>query len=186
MPFPNKDTQFKPGQSGNPAGKPKGRKSLSTMVRDLLENEIDWSKIPLKNSDEFKAKFNDDGILAGEVLVRSALAEAMGKGGSAAREWLRKSGYGDKLQLGGDEDNPAPILGGLNLHTNDSTEEDSSDEDTPEGSAGGNERGEDDSDSVAADPDSPDQEASDQRSERKPATPQKRGDAGVHRDTPDA
>jgi hypothetical protein len=36
MPFPNKDTQFKPGQSGNPKGLPKGSKSFKTRIRELL------------------------------------------------------------------------------------------------------------------------------------------------------
>lgn len=38
MPFPNPDTQFKPGQSGNPAGLPKGTKWLKTRLRELLES----------------------------------------------------------------------------------------------------------------------------------------------------
>lgn len=41
MPFPNKDTQFKKGESGNPLGKPVGTKSLSTILKNMLEEEID-------------------------------------------------------------------------------------------------------------------------------------------------
>ena len=37
MPFPNEETQFKPGQSGNPAGLPKGTKWLKTRLREALE-----------------------------------------------------------------------------------------------------------------------------------------------------
>lgn len=32
-------TQFKPGQSGNPAGKPKGTKHINTWIQELLEDE---------------------------------------------------------------------------------------------------------------------------------------------------
>lgn len=32
--------EFKPGQSGNPAGRPKGSKSLSTVLKEMLEEEI--------------------------------------------------------------------------------------------------------------------------------------------------
>lgn len=39
MPFPNKDTQFKPGQSGNPNGLPKGFKRLSTWINELANDE---------------------------------------------------------------------------------------------------------------------------------------------------
>jgi len=38
MPFPNRETQFKPGQSGNPGGRPKGV-SLTNLIRALLEKE---------------------------------------------------------------------------------------------------------------------------------------------------
>jgi len=46
--IPNEEKgQFKPGQSGNPAGKPKGTKHLSTMLKAMLneEVEIDGQKI---------------------------------------------------------------------------------------------------------------------------------------------
>jgi hypothetical protein len=36
MPFPNRETQFKPGQSGNPGGRPKGT-SLTKLICGLLE-----------------------------------------------------------------------------------------------------------------------------------------------------
>lgn len=39
MPFPNKSTQFQKGQSGNPAGKPKGTKHINTWIQELLEDE---------------------------------------------------------------------------------------------------------------------------------------------------
>jgi hypothetical protein len=34
-----KATQFKPGVSGNPAGKPKGTKHINTWIQELLEDE---------------------------------------------------------------------------------------------------------------------------------------------------
>lgn len=37
--FPNPDTQFKSGVSGNPNGRPKGVKNRSTIVREILELE---------------------------------------------------------------------------------------------------------------------------------------------------
>lgn len=152
------DHKFQPGQSGNPKGRPKGRKSLSTMVRDLLESEIDWKKLPLKNTEEFRKKFGDK-PLAGEVLIRSAYAEAMGKGGTAAREWLRKSGYGDKLALGGDEDNPVPILTTLkkDVPGNESAQEDRQPDQTNQGSSGRDGGGEDRGDTPVPDKPSPDQ-----------------------------
>jgi uncharacterized protein DUF5681 len=38
---PPKAHQFKPGQSGNPKGRPKGAKSEATILRDLLHERIE-------------------------------------------------------------------------------------------------------------------------------------------------
>lgn len=97
--FPSKDHQFKPGESGNPDGKAPGTRSLSTIVRDLLEGEIDWELVPIKGSAEFAEKYKNKS--AWEALVYSAYSKAMA-GDAPAREWLRKSGYGDKLDLTND------------------------------------------------------------------------------------
>ena len=37
---PPKETQFKPGQSGNPDGRPKGSRNLATDLREELDEEI--------------------------------------------------------------------------------------------------------------------------------------------------
>jgi hypothetical protein len=37
---PPKAAQFKPGQSGNPSGKPKGLRSIAHELRDILSEEI--------------------------------------------------------------------------------------------------------------------------------------------------
>ena len=38
--FPNKNTQFEKGQSGNPAGKPTGTLNLKTLIRKVWDEEI--------------------------------------------------------------------------------------------------------------------------------------------------
>lgn len=38
--IPPKDTQFKPGQSGNPKGRPKGRRNTYSVLDDLLNQKI--------------------------------------------------------------------------------------------------------------------------------------------------
>lgn len=91
------NTQFPPGQSGNPAGKPKGARSLSTIIRNLLEGEDDfnWELLP-DNPAELKKKYEN--TVPFEAIVYVASGQAM-RGDQAAREWLRKAGYGDKLDI---------------------------------------------------------------------------------------
>lgn len=91
--FPNKATQFKPGQSGNPKGPKPGYKHISTWIQDMLNDEnfetllndprkgyIDYKGAPLK------------AII--ETAVRRAIA-----GDTRWAEWLAKHGYGEKLRI---------------------------------------------------------------------------------------
>lgn len=92
MPFPNDETQFKPGQSGNPAGKPKGVKHLSTIIQELVD-DIDWSLTSLKNKDELAKKYGKNGMKA---MALVAFSKAM-SGDTKAMDWLAKYGWGNKI-----------------------------------------------------------------------------------------
>lgn len=106
---PPKSGQFAPGKSGNPKGKPKGIKSWSTLVQELLDDSklADkllskkpgwWDQLPGKN--------------AGHAIIVAMMISAMG-GDVKAATWLRRTGYGDKLELGsgdGDEYVPIPVF----------------------------------------------------------------------------
>ena len=88
-------TPFQPGQSGNPDGRPRGIQNWSELVRNLLDDEKLaenllskkpgwWSNLPQKN--------------AGHAIVVAMMIQAMG-GDVKAATWLRRTGYGDKLDL---------------------------------------------------------------------------------------
>lgn len=95
-------SQFKPGQSGNPNGKPKGTKHLSTWIRELMEDE------------SFEAVLADGSTYKGApvkaviiTLINKALA-----GDTKAFDLLGKYGYGVKLSESvAEKELPIPIMG---------------------------------------------------------------------------
>lgn len=84
MPFPNDDTKFKEGESGNPNGRPKGSRNRSTIVREWLEcsenvvNPITGKKEKLQQSD----------------IITLALIKKARKGDVQAFKELMDSGFG--------------------------------------------------------------------------------------------
>lgn len=63
--IPPEEHKFKPGQSGNPNGRPKGARSLSTILREMLEEEIDVNIDGVKSRKQFQ-----------EVIIRKLLKKA--------------------------------------------------------------------------------------------------------------
>jgi hypothetical protein len=89
---PPKSTQFKPGQSGNPTGRPK-RKYLSEVYAELLEHE------------------NEDGEDMATVIARKVLDDALDGDLNAIKEITdRVEGKPRQTNvLSGDPDNPLRI-----------------------------------------------------------------------------
>lgn len=84
-----KDTQFRAGESGNPAGKPKGTKHLSTHIQEML------------NDPEFELKLKDGTALKERpiaAIIKTAVAKSI-SGDNRWAEWLAKHGYGEKLKV---------------------------------------------------------------------------------------
>ena len=104
--IPPEHGKFKPGQSGNPAGKPKGTKHLSTLIREIGEN-IDWSKTTLKNKDQMKELYGNNGWKA---IVYVAMTKAMA-GDPQAMKWLAENGFGKNIDItsGGEKINVALV-----------------------------------------------------------------------------
>lgn len=106
-----KDTQFKPGESGNPAGKPPGTKHLSTYIQEALTDE------------NFELKLKDGSILKEmpiKAIIKTAVAKSV-SGDTRAMEWLAKHGYGEKLNLEV-EDKRTSILERFGIHAGETKE----------------------------------------------------------------
>jgi len=56
-------TRFKPGQSGNPKGRPKNRKNISTVLREVLNENI-----KIKEGDKIKTVSKAEAMVRGTVL----------------------------------------------------------------------------------------------------------------------
>ncbi|TAK47212.1 MAG: hypothetical protein EPO23_12265 [Xanthobacteraceae bacterium] len=95
---PQRHTQFKKGQSGNPKGRPKGAKSLKTAIQKELH-----SKIVVEQNGVKKAIFRNEAIAKG--LVNDAI-----RGRDRPRETVLR--YADEI----DELNDRSSTDSLNEH----------------------------------------------------------------------
>ncbi|WP_273144043.1 DUF5681 domain-containing protein [Oceanicaulis alexandrii] len=92
---PPKRTQFKKGQSGNPRGRPRRKKSLSTMLDEILYKQVEITEGGRRRK-----------VAAVEALLKRQLAEAM-KGDAKAFDRLFKL-----QQMVGSPDNEPDQEGG--------------------------------------------------------------------------
>lgn len=82
-----------PGEVRNPHGRPKGSKNLSSIIREMENEEFDWTHVPLKQKDAV-TKIGSPW----RVITYRALAMAA-NGDIKAMKWLKDAGYGSKLTV---------------------------------------------------------------------------------------
>ena len=98
--------QFKKGESGNPAGRPKGARNRSTIAKKWLEME-EKVKNPITGQDE---KLEQQDIMTLALIKKARLGDVQ------AYKELMDSGYGkgiiqtDHTTLGDKIDTAAPII----------------------------------------------------------------------------
>lgn len=83
---------WKPGQSGNPAGKPKGSRHLSTWIQEMMEDEKFTYKLATGRSAKGAPV---------KAIVKSLILKAL-EGDAKAFDLLAKYGYGSKLDINSD------------------------------------------------------------------------------------
>lgn len=96
--FPNKATQFKPGQSGNPKGITKGTKHISTWIQELM------------NDEEFEARILDSKVGLKEykgapikAIIDVAIVKSI-NGEKAWADWLANNGWKQQLDITSDNE----------------------------------------------------------------------------------
>lgn len=98
----NPSTQFKPGESGNPSGVPKGTKQISTWINQLLNDE----KFVTTIRDGLEIKEYKGAPI--QAIVQAHIRLAL-NGDVRAADMLFKHGGVQKVQLGNDPDNPLTL-----------------------------------------------------------------------------
>lgn len=73
---PPREHRFKPGQSGNPTGRPKGSRNLATAVRKALDQ-----RVPVREDGRYRKRS------ATEVIAQQVVRKAM-TGDLRAAQWL--------------------------------------------------------------------------------------------------
>lgn len=91
--IPPKHSQWKPGQSGNPAGPKPGYKHISTWIEEML------------NDEEFEANLIDSkkGMIEYKgaplrAIIKTAVHKAI-NGDKQWADWLANNGYGSMLKI---------------------------------------------------------------------------------------
>ena len=100
MPFPNPATQFRPGQSGNPGGRPAGR-SIKARLRELLDR-TDFSGKPLPAGKQIADLLSEvilKGALEGDFRFCQFLVENVESSNEIEEIWQRLESLG---KSGGD------------------------------------------------------------------------------------
>lgn len=118
MTNPPEETRWKPGQSGNPAGKKPGTKHLSTHIQEMM-NDPEFELLlshPLRGVETVKGR----PVLA---IVKTAMLKAAA-GDKQWADWLANNGWKQQLDITTNgKDLPTPILGGMSVHRNNSSQE---------------------------------------------------------------
>jgi hypothetical protein len=97
---------WKPGQSGNPTGKPKDIKHLSTWIQEFMEDE-NFTRTLANGRHKKEAPVKS--IVS--VLIHKAV-----DGDMKAFDLLAKYGYGTRVDITSkDQQLPMPLLGGISV-----------------------------------------------------------------------
>ncbi len=92
--------KWQKGTSGNPTGRTRGSKNLATIVRELLEQDID-TKFPL--NDRLKQLIADNGTSYAKAIIYAMLLKALDGD-------VRAATYLTELQLTGEANDDEPGL----------------------------------------------------------------------------
>lgn len=86
--------KFRPGVSGNPGGRPRGSRNLTTAVRQILETEADFKRLPIKDAAKIEKLYK--GATVGQLIAYVQATMAI-NGNTRAAEFLARNGGSPSL-----------------------------------------------------------------------------------------
>lgn len=87
---------IKPGEVRNPKGKPKGTLHLATRIRKIFEENIDWDKIAIRDTEALKQRYGKATVA--QALVWVQVSKAL-TGDTQAFRALAEAGWGKMLNV---------------------------------------------------------------------------------------
>lgn len=87
-----------PSEAGKLGGRPKGSKNWSSVVKELLDDEDLFEQLleSMERKPSWLAKTNTKTLMQAITIAQSLKALS---GSHFSAEWVRKTGYGDKIDL---------------------------------------------------------------------------------------
>lgn len=103
-PNPQNLKPYKKGQSGNPKGKPRGRKNLSTIVRGFLDARMPLEALGPKQAERLKALLGDEltqDLSIRDLLLLRQIAKGLTEGALPSTDYILKAAgeFKDELNL---------------------------------------------------------------------------------------
>lgn len=84
----------KPGEVRNPNGKPKGTLDMATRIKRIMNSDIDWSKINIKDTTKLQERYGKDAVATALIYVQ--ISKALTGDTNAFNALNRVLGYQDE------------------------------------------------------------------------------------------
>lgn len=94
-------TPMQPGQTLNPRGRPKGSLNMSTRVRRILNQNIDWDKVSVNDESLVRLKKRYGVMSVMDALIYVQASKAM-VGNTQSFNALREAGWGKMVNVEGE------------------------------------------------------------------------------------
>lgn len=90
--------EWKPGQSGNPKGKPKGTIDMAKRIKKILAKDIEWDKISITDASLDRLKKRYGNMAVADAMIWVQVSKAL-TGDTQAFNALKEAGWGKTVNV---------------------------------------------------------------------------------------